>query len=159
MGLQIGQMMSVLQNNKGMTLLEVLIASVITLMLFLALMQTALLSIEMNTRNLIRDEAVRIAEQRMNEARNISFTNLASDTGLLAGDCPAGFFATGVLVERNIRNITGFDFCTNLTCAEIGGDGDCTTNDSDNKQITITIGWIWKGEDYTHDISSIVRNQ
>ena len=146
----------VLQNKTGLTLVEVLIALVIILLVFLALMQTALVGIDSNIRNILREEAVSIAEMRMNEARNIPFTSLGSDPGSLAGyDCPTGFSSTGVPVERNIRNISGFDFCTNLTCQEFGGDGNCATDDADSKQVNVTVGWKWKDDNYTHIITTI----
>jgi len=141
---------------RGFTLVEVMIALVITLLVFLALMQTALVGIDSNMRNVLRDEAVSIAEMRINQAMNIPFVSVISDSGSLSGyDCPSGFSATGVPVERNLRNIAGFDFCTNLTCQELGGDGDCATNDAGNKQVNITVGWRWKDENSTHRISTI----
>ena len=143
-------------NKTGFTLIEVMIALVIALLVFLALMQTALVGIDSNMRNVLRDEAVRIAEMRMNEVKNIPFVSLVSDTGSLSGyDCPTGFSSTGTPVERNLKSISGFDFCTNMTCQELGGDGNCTTDDADNKQVNITIGWKWKGENYTHRITTI----
>jgi prepilin-type N-terminal cleavage/methylation domain-containing protein len=146
----------VLLNKTGFTLVEVMVALMIALLVFLALMQTALVGIDSNMRNVLRDEAAKIAEMRINEMRNIPFVSVVSDSGSLTGyDCPTGFSSTGVPVERNLRNIQGFDFCTNLTCRELGGDGDCTTDDANNKQVNITIGWKWKGENYTHRITTI----
>jgi len=131
-----------LLNKKGLSLVEVMIALVIVLLVFLALMQTALVSIESNTVNILRDEAVSIAEMRMNEARNIPFDSLVSD-------------AASVPVTRNIRNITGgFTFNTLMTVAPLGGD---------NRQINITVTWNWKdktvanGNPYTHSITTIRR--
>ncbi len=99
----------VFQNRDGFTLVEMMIALVIALVIFLALMQTALVGIDSNLRNVLRDEAVSIADMRMNETRNMPFNSVVSDAGSLSGDCPVGFpGSTGVLVERNIRNITGF---------------------------------------------------
>ena len=63
-----------LRDNKGLTLVEVMIASVIVLILFLALMQSVLLSISMNLKNQLRDSAVNIAEERMRELRSMDFT-------------------------------------------------------------------------------------
>ena len=150
---------------EGFTLVEVMIALVIVLLVFLALMQTALVGIDSNMRNVLRDEAVKIAEMRMNEARSIPFVSLVSDSASPlsdydsscdsgCNDCPTGF-STGKCRCRNLRNISKFKFCTNLTCQELGGDGDCTTNDADNKQMNITIGWKWKGDNYTHRITTI----
>ncbi|MEK6691226.1 MAG: type II secretion system protein [Nitrospirota bacterium] len=47
--------------SQGLTLVEVLIAMVILLLVSLALMQTALVSIDANMRNVLRDEAVSVA--------------------------------------------------------------------------------------------------
>jgi prepilin-type N-terminal cleavage/methylation domain-containing protein len=147
-----------LLNKKGLTLVEVMIALVIFLFVFFALMQTALVSIDANMINALRNEAVNIAEMRMNEVRNEPFTGVASDIGSLSAcDCPTGFFATGECRSRDVRSISGFKFCTNLTCNEFGGDGICTTDDigADNKQVNIAVGWKWKGENYTHSITTV----
>lgn len=146
----------VLLNKTGFTLVEVMIALIIVLLVFLALMQTALVGIDSNMRNILRDEAGKIAEMRINEMRNIPFVSVVSDSGSLTGyDCPTGFSSTGNCIRRNLRNISQFNFCTNLTCQELGGDGNCATNDADNKQVNITIGWKWKGDNYTHRITTI----
>ena len=153
-------MATAIRNNKGMTLVEVLVALLISLMVFLALMQTALVSIDSNMRNVLRDEAVKIAEMRMNMVRSSLYQAVTSDASSLSGcssDCPTGFSGTGVCASKDVRSITGFNYCTNVTCVELGGDGDCTTGDAENKQVNITVGWKWKGEDYTHRISTIKR--
>jgi len=157
--------MNVFLNKKGMTLVEVLMATVITLVIFLALMQSALLSIEMNTKNALRDEAVAIAEARMREARSLTFTdtvdNLQSDgadSNLSTANCPTSFvsnFGTnGLLIERNLRRISSFDFCTNMSVTSI-----TTGGVVDNKQVDITVEWIWNNKPYSHSISTIVRKQ
>ncbi len=136
-------------NNKGATLVEIMIAFVIMLFVMLALMQTAMLSMESNMTNSLRDEAVSVAEMRMNETRNLTYANILSDTTSLSGaDCPGGFSSSGLLVEKNIRSVVGFDFCTNRTV---------TTLSTDSKQITISVGWKWKGQNYTHSASTIMR--
>jgi Tfp pilus assembly protein PilV len=120
----------------GLTLVEVMIALVIVPLVFLALMQTALVSIEANTVNLLREEAVSIAEMRMNQSRNLPFDSLVSD-------------ASSVPVTRNIRNITGgFTFNTLMAVTDLGGD---------NKQVNIAVTWQWKGNPYTHSITTIRR--
>ena len=131
-----------MSNKKGLTLVEVMIALVIVLLVFLALMQTALVSIEANTVNLLREEAVSIAEMRMNQSRNLPFDSLVSD-------------ASSVPVTRNIRNITGgFTFNTLMAVTDLGGD---------NKQVNIAVTWDWKdktvanGNPYRHSITTIRR--
>jgi prepilin-type N-terminal cleavage/methylation domain-containing protein len=143
-------------NKQGLTLVEVMIALVIMLLVFFALMQTALVGIDANMLNTLRGEAVNVAEIRMNEVRTIPFVTILSDTVSLSGcDCPAGFPSTGVCVLRDVRSISNFKYCSNVTCSDFGANTSCTTDDSDNRQITVTTGWKWKGQDYFHRITTI----
>jgi prepilin-type N-terminal cleavage/methylation domain-containing protein len=142
---------NVLLSKSGFSLVEVMIALVIALLVFFALMQTALVGIDSNMRNALRDTAVNVADMRMDEARSIPFTQsvdyLVSDTGSLSGAaCPAGFYATGKRIQRDVKSVTNFDFCTNMDVVSIN---------ADNRQVNITVGWKWKGESYTHRISTL----
>ena len=56
-----------LLNKKGFTLVEVMVAFVILLFVSLAMMQLGLVSIGSNITNILRDEAVSIADQRLND--------------------------------------------------------------------------------------------
>lgn len=141
---------SVVKNKKGVTLVEVMIALVILLLVSLALMQTALVSINANMNNVLRDEAISIAEQRMTEARSMPYASLATDAIALGGtECP-GVFATGLTVYRNFRNVISKEFCTNRTVTTLGVAKDAT-------QVTVQVTWNWKGEAFTHTISSLIR--
>jgi prepilin-type N-terminal cleavage/methylation domain-containing protein len=125
-----------LLDGKGLTLVEVLIAMVILLFVSLALMQTALLSIDSNMKNILRDEAVSIADQKMDEARNEPFSSLAT--------------ISNVPVTRDIRKIQNFSYSVRRSVTNVN---------TDNKQVDITVGWTWKGQPYSHTISTIVRNE
>ncbi len=148
------------RGTEGLSLVEVIIALTIFLIVFMGVLQAALLGIDMNMHNILRDEAITIAAARMEEMRSLPFAspNLVSDsTSLPSGvDCPATF-TTGTRIQRSIRSMTK-DFCVNLNCQEIGGDNDCSTNDSDNRQINIRVTWRWKGEDYVHSVTTLRRN-
>ena len=56
----------VLRNNSGFTLIEVMIAFLITTIGLLALANVAVMTIDTNMGNMMRDEATRIAGERMN---------------------------------------------------------------------------------------------
>lgn len=139
-----------LLNKRGLSLVEVMIALIIVLLVFLALMQTALVSIESNTVNILRDEAVSIAEMTMNELRNRPFDDFNLD-GAPDSD-PLTFPAE--TINRSIKNISNFPFNTETII---------DTLNADNKQITITVTWEWKdktvanGNPYTHSITTIRR--
>jgi hypothetical protein len=158
----------VLRSNTGLTLVEVIVALVIALLVFLALMQTALIGIGVNMGNALRDEAVGISEMRLEAMRNIPYTSVVSDTGSPSSnydsnrtgcnsgcnDCPTGF-STGWCWCRGVKNISEFKFCTSMVCTEFGGDGNCATSDADNKQVAMRVGWKWKGENYTHSVTTV----
>jgi len=131
-----------LKDKKGLTLIEVMISLVVLLLVFLALLQTALVSIESNMTNVLRDEAVNIAEEQMNIARNTPFNNLAGTTDVSP---PA----------RSIRNIVAFTYTVTRTVTELKA--------NNIKQVDITVTWDWKdktlanGTEYKHTISTVLR--
>lgn len=135
---------TVLQNKKGLTLVEVMIALVVLLLVFLALMQTALVSIDSNMINVLRDEAVNIAEESMNDARNTPFNNLAAGTTDVSPP------------PKSLRNIAAFTYTASRTVSDIN---------TDSKQVVITVTWDWKerttanGNPYIHTISTVLRRQ
>lgn len=133
---------TVLNDKKGLTLVEVVIALTVLLIVFLALMQTALVSIDANMINVLRDEAVSIAEERMSEARNIPFDNLAAGTTDVSPP------------PRSLRNIPSFSYTAMRTVSSAGPDA---------MQVGITVTWEWKEKTganaYTHSISTIVRRR
>ena len=150
-------------NKRGFSLVEVMIALVILLLVSLALLQTALVSIDANMNNVLRDEAVSIAEQRMDEARSLPFDfpsdpsnslkSLVDDDATHAtlptpNDCPSTF-TVGTRIQRNFRNIIAKDFCTRRTVTTLGT--------GDARQVNIQVIWKWKGEDFSHSISTVIR--
>jgi len=136
---------TVLLNKKGLTLVEVMIALVVLLLVFLALMQTALVSIDSNMINALRDEAVNIAEEKMNDERNKTFDSIIPS-------------AAPEAVSRSIRNIPSAKL--NYKAART-----VTLLNADSKQVTITVTWDWKdktvanGTEYKHTISTVLRRQ
>ncbi len=126
---------TVLTNKKGMTLVEVMFALVILLIASLALMKTALLGISMNVQNALRDEAVNVAEQRMNEVKSQPFDTIAT------GAEPA--------VSRDFRGFT-VTYTPTRTVADIN---------VNSKQISISVAWSYRGQAYSHSITTILRKQ
>jgi prepilin-type N-terminal cleavage/methylation domain-containing protein len=128
-------------NKKGVTLVEVMIALTILLLVFLALMQTALVSIDSNMRNALRDEAVRIVERQFEQARNMDFNNLPS-------------FATAAtaLPAVNIRNapIT-YTITRTVDMVDI--------RDLKQRTLSISVSWTWKGEIFTHNAAIIIGRE
>lgn len=132
--------MSVKLNKKGLTLIEVMIALVVLLLVSLALMQTAIVSIDANTRNASRDEAVKIAEELMDQARSLPFDDFDQNGAI----DPDPLTMNGTVI-RQIRNTT-ISYTTTTVV---------DTFNQDNKEIDITVSWTWAGQLSNHRISTI----
>lgn len=130
---------SVKLDNKGMTFLEVMIATVFLMIVSLALVQTSLLGFQENLRNSLREEAVRIADQKIGELRARTYTQTFIDPLLNAG-------ATTATVARNLRSFQkNYSVTTTIT--------DLST---DNKQITAKVDWTYKGSTFSHSTTVIL---
>jgi Tfp pilus assembly protein PilV len=130
-------------NQRGLTLVEVMIAFLVLLITSLALMQTALVSISSNMQNVLRDEAVRIAEMRISAARAAPFDDINQDS---APDANPLVINQDVLAT--LKNIPDKKFETTMTVSQLA---------ADIKRVDVTVTWDWKGVSYTHSASTIIR--
>ncbi len=121
-------------NKKGVTLIEMMIALVILLVVSLALMQTALIGIKANLQNTLRDEAVSVAEMRINQLRSLPFDSIPD------AETP---------VTRDFRGFTQ-TYTPTRTIDVIN---------ANSKQISILVSWTYRGKDYSHGVTTIVRKQ
>ena len=144
-----------LLNNKGLTLVEVMISLVLLLLVFTGLMQSALLSIDHNMQNILRDEAISIATERMDESRNLPFDSVVNDAAVTPVNLPAcgkppfsdaGPYQVGI--TRNFRNIQNFPFGTRRTVND---------RDADTKEIQILVRWEYRNECYSHMVTTLRR--
>lgn len=148
------------KNKDGFSLVEVMISLIVLLLVFMGLMQSALLGIDSNMRNILRDEAIKIAAERMEETRNMPFDSIVSDPApgdnLMLPACANPPVSDGgpyeVGIQRNFRNIIGFDYGTRMTVTNLALAAPVQT-----KQIQILVRWEYRGECYTHSIMSLRR--
>jgi type IV pilus assembly protein PilV len=130
---------SVKLDNKGMSFLEVMIATVFLMIVSLALVQTSLLGFQENLRNTLREEAVRIADQKIGELRARAYTQTFTDPLLNAT-------ATTATVTRNLRSFQK-DYSVTTTITDLS---------TDNKQITVEVKWNYKGPTFIHSTTVIL---
>jgi prepilin-type N-terminal cleavage/methylation domain-containing protein len=161
------------KHDAGVTLVEVLIALVILLIVFLGLTQSSLLIIDQNTRNEARDTAVRIASDSIYTIQQLSSgtlpTGSAFDVFLTTCDennavpvaCNnidpvldppgAGIQVTPPQTVRTIRNKQ--IIYTITTTVQV--------LDIENKQVTVTVSYQYiqgAGQPvYTQTLNSIMR--
>lgn len=124
------------RNNRGVTLVEVMIALVIMLVVFMGLIQASLLSIDSNLRNELRDEAVRIGSESMARSRSVAWATLVPGS------------STDTTVRRTFRNLSQ-DFTVTQAVAPL--------LDASNKQVTITVSYTYRDDVNTFRLNSIVR--
>jgi Tfp pilus assembly protein PilV len=144
---------TVIRNNRGITLIEVLISFVLVTVTSLALIQSALVAMKTNVVNELRNEAVKVAEQRMNELRNTPFP-VPPGTNDLTATPPLG--VQDAVVTRNVR-ATSCDFTPLRKVTDV--DVDPVTGQVNLKQIYLTIQWKYKNVNYEHSVSTVVRRQ
>ncbi len=129
-------------DNRGMTLIEVMIALMLLAITSLALIQSALVAMNINVTNELRDEAVSVAEQRMNELRNTPFT--AADMLVTP---PTGVDEN---ITRSIRSNPTFSFTINRMISQVN---------TDNRQVSLTVIWNYKDRQYRHGVSTVMRQK
>jgi Tfp pilus assembly protein PilV len=130
---------SVKLDNKGMTFLEVMIATVFLMIVSLALVQTSLLGFQENLRNSLREEGVRIADQKIGDLRARTYTQAFTDPLLNPG-------VTTTTITRNLRSFQK-DFSVTTTITDLS---------TENKQITVKVDWTYKGPTFSHSTTAIV---
>ena len=130
-----------MKNKEGMTLIEVLIAIVITFIVFLGLSASGIFVLNENIKNSLRDEAVSVAGMEMEQIRNFPFDNLYSAPGTQSVDN----------VTRQIRGLT----------VNYGVTRTVTILDLNNLQVSINVTWTRtennQTRSYNDNIATIVR--
>jgi len=135
--------------NKGVTLIEVMIALVVLLIVFMGLIQASLVSIDQNVRNEVRDEAVRIASEYMTRTRATAFSAVAAT---IADPPPiADNYTAFDVIQRNFRNMAVAYTVTRSV----------QNLDAENKRIGIRVTWMYKADEspITHTILSTLRSK
>jgi type IV pilus assembly protein PilV len=122
-------------NEHGFTLIEFLVAVVIISVGLLGLLQTLTYSIEHNMNTQLREEAFRLADERMATEKSRSFDMISTSTK-----------------SENIRVGVANGF-KNYSVVKSGlGVTDFT------KTIQVRVGWGYKGKRYSHTISSLISD-
>lgn len=110
------------KDNSGLTLIEVMMAMLISFIVFLGLTETILIAVNANVQNALRDEGVRVAEAEVSSTRTIPFDNVFTGSPL--------FPATGT-VSRTFRRLS-MNYSVARTVTDV---------DANMKQVVITVSW------------------
>lgn len=166
-------MRTALPNNRGVTLVEVMISMVILLIVFMGLIQASLLTINHNMRNEVRDEAVRVGAASIALLRSFNYSCEelnATSTGQLVtgGTACTNTLTTPQITEincpqRSFRNITlqGVSPCTGGYKVTKGVDWlDNNVPQPNTKRLRVMVEWKYPGETdlQSHIIYYTMRN-
>jgi len=133
------------KNERGLSLLEMLVALSILFIVFLGLLEAGLLVFDSNITNALRDEGVKVTEMEIAQVRNTAFSAL-----------PVGSTARPA-VPRQVRGLT-VNFTPTWNVTALSGD---------NLQVVINVAWqrsTWTPSgrtmrNYAHQVTTIVRNR
>jgi len=129
-------------DKSGMTLIEIMMALILLAIVSVALIQSTMLAMHTNLMNELRDEAVSVAAQRINQLRNMPFS--AAD---MAVNGPAG--AADPAVQRSVRGVVA-TYALWRTVSNIN---------AHTRQVTLAVEWSFKGKTYRHSVSTVVMEQ
>ncbi len=119
--------------SQGFTLVEAMVALVILVILLLGLLQSLIVYYDVSTRNLLRNEAIRIAYEYADKFRNMPLSSIpASDT---------------YTENRQVRNSQVTYSIKTTSVSKTGGK---------IKEITIEVSWSYRGKQFYHIIKTLV---
>lgn len=130
------------KNSSGFTLIEVMMAILILMVGMLGLLQAINLTLEVNLRNQLREEAVNVGQRVMSELRNNTFDNLSTNYALYK-------------VPSNIRG-TARTYDVTRTSTVISTQNSLPVT----KQLMVLVQWTYKGVTYENRVItpvSIIR--
>ena len=158
-------LITALRNKKGVTLVEVMIALVILLVVFMGLIQASLLSVENAATNVLRDEAVRLATETVTALRTGPFDDLDRNDPLPPLPPipdPASFILNssptanithqgnasrlGINTVRTARNLTS-SYVVEVTITPLE-----PAPNTINKRVTVLVEWAWKDRTFAHPL-------
>jgi type IV pilus assembly protein PilV len=124
------------QNNRGFTLVEVMVAMLITLVGVVGLLKSIEVAMEHNLKNQLRDEAVLVGEKAMASQKVRPFAQISSSR---------------VQVGSRLRSAQANFYTVTLSITP----WPLPVPPPTVKQVIINVGWNHKGTQYTHEIRSV----
>jgi len=127
-----------MRDDRGLTLVEVIMAMLVSFIVFLGLTETILVALDVNLRNAMRDESVRVGESEMNTVRALPFDNVV---------VPSVLLPSSSTVSRNYRHMT-LNYTVARSVSNVG---------ANMRQVVVTVSWTRGGKNYNSAFMTIVR--
>ena len=127
---------AVILSNRGFTLVEVMISMLVLLIGMLGSLVGVMAAADHNLANALRDEAVKIAQEQLENARTGQFALVVN------GNIP---------VQRQVRKtLYTFQVTTNVASGGLS---------NSLKLVTVTVQWTFKNQNRSHLAETIVRQR
>jgi type IV pilus assembly protein PilV len=131
-----------LNKDKGFTLIEVMMAILILMVGMIGLLQAINLTMEVNLRNQVREEAVYVGEKVMNEMRGRGFDNI-SVAAIPSQSCSYQTYQ----IPSRLRGINRtYDVTRSSRVLSIVDSKPAT------KELTVLVNWTYKGTTYENRV-------
>jgi type IV pilus assembly protein PilV len=132
---------TLLRNKAGFTLIELMVAMLITTVGLLGLLQSLNLVIKVNLQNQLRDEAVILSEQTLNHIKAMPYANITASYS----------YTVQVPVRSAMRN-----YSVTKAWQYVSKDATASAN---TKQLSLRVWWKYLGTVYEHNVSSAIGKE
>jgi len=129
-----------MRKNKGFTIIEVLVALVILAILLIGLLSALMTATDLKIRNMLRNKAVKIAQECSEVYKVVKDEGIAKNTGACKG-------SEVVIGNRKVI------FTVNSNYKEVWSSSN-TSNST--KKLEITVSWNYKGKEYTYRLETFI---
>jgi type IV pilus assembly protein PilV len=123
------------KSQRGFTLIEVMFSIIILMIGLLGMFQSINLAMNKNIENQLRQKAIAVAEQQLNDLKGRSFSNVSGNTSTFQRVASGSVFKN-ISVQRRVTNMA--------------------TSESKSKRIEIRVWWSYRGVPYEHQTASAV---
>lgn len=129
------------KKSRGFSLIEVLIATVLVVIVMLALLEAVTLYIQSNMNNILRDEAVRVTQDALYDMRSRDFNTIATETRNVT---------KAIRSSPKAGQLGAITFQTVLTVTDIPAGA------PDHKSIQAVTTWTFLNQTFTHQANAMV---
>lgn len=134
----------ILINKNGFTLIEFCVAVLIMMVGLLGLLQAVNLATEHNLANLLRNEAISLADEQMVAVKVVSYDSLVPGTNYINRKTRAGFNNYSVVRTMQVSR-TIIHPVTLVPTAT-------------SQEVSVRVSWRYKGSKFNHTISTLIAN-
>ncbi len=97
-------MVQTAKSNKGFTLIETLIAMFLFSLILIFMLQGFLLAYRINYEKLLKDEAIKIAQEELERLRNLGYSNISPSCGNVCNNFNPTTAPPSCKISRQVRN-------------------------------------------------------